>query len=312
MNPQANRVFISYRRDDAAGYAGRLEEALERRLGRGSVFRDVLDITPGEDFVGAIRARLARAHSVLVLIGPRWAGTDANGRRRIDDEQDFVRLEVSMALASGSRVVPVLLPGASIPAEASLPEALKPLARRNAMTLDDTNWDADIDRLAASIGMPPRRAAWPWALGGAALAGLAVAAVCTLWPAKPVDTSERLVGTWHAELKYDWGDSHRERFEFKRHAGELTGTASFLGFPRAVEKLQFDGKNLRFETHSDESMGNATRETTHAYAAGLRGQPPDEVLAFRMQTTGGFGSHKPLEFEARREAPGQATSTPQR
>ena len=58
MDGSANRVFISYRRDDAAGYAGRLEEALERRLGHGSVFRDVLDIEPGEDFVKAIRARL--------------------------------------------------------------------------------------------------------------------------------------------------------------------------------------------------------------------------------------------------------------
>ena len=115
MDGSANRVFISYRRDDAAGYAGRLEEALERRLGHGSVFRDVLDIQPGEDFVQAIRARLHGAKTVLVLIGPRWAGTDAAGQRRIDDEQDFVRLEVTVALDSGAQVVPVLLPGADMP-----------------------------------------------------------------------------------------------------------------------------------------------------------------------------------------------------
>jgi hypothetical protein len=88
MDRRANRVFISYRRDDAAGYAGRLEEALEKRLGHGSVFRDVLDIPPGEDFVAAIRARLAGAQAVLVLIGPRWAGGEAPGPRRIGDGED--------------------------------------------------------------------------------------------------------------------------------------------------------------------------------------------------------------------------------
>src|SRR5687768_8355101 len=67
MDHSANRIFISYRRDDAAGYAGRLEEALEKRLGPSSVFRDVLDIPPGDDFVTAIRARLAGARAVLVL-----------------------------------------------------------------------------------------------------------------------------------------------------------------------------------------------------------------------------------------------------
>ena len=76
MDSIANRVFISYRRDDAAGYAGRLEESLERRLGRGSVFRDVLDLAPGEDFVDAIRARLAGAQD-----GVGAHGSTVGGRR---------------------------------------------------------------------------------------------------------------------------------------------------------------------------------------------------------------------------------------
>ena len=101
MPARPTRVFISYRRDDAAGYAGRLEEALERRFGSGSVFRDVLDIPPGADFAAAIRARLAAAQAVVVLIGPRWAGGDEPGARRIDDPEDFVRLEVALALGGG-------------------------------------------------------------------------------------------------------------------------------------------------------------------------------------------------------------------
>ena len=309
MDHSANRVFISYRRDDAAGYAGRLEEALEKRLGHGSVFRDVLDIAPGEDFVHAIRQRLGGAQAVLVLIGPRWAGGDVVGQRRIDDTQDFVRLEVAEALDSGARVVPVLLPGATMPAEDSLPDGLKPLARRNALSLSDAHWAADIERLAAAIGItPPRRRVWPWALGAALLAAALVGGWCLLRPppappsapSPPADAGQRLIGTWVAPVRYSWGAVHDERFEFKRHAGQLTGTAGFLGYPRAIEKLQIDGLNLHFQTHSQSSMGSETRELTHAYAAELRGQPPNEVLAIRLHSSGGFSSEKPIEFEARR------------
>jgi TIR domain len=312
MNRRANQIFISYRRDDAAGYAGRLEEALEKRLGRGSVFRDVLDISPGEDFVAAIRARLAGAQAVLVLIGPRWAGGETSGQRRIDDPGDFVRLEVAVALESGARVVPVLLPGATMPAAADLPEPLKPLAQRNALGLNDVHWEADIERLADATGRPRQRRGWVWALGGAGMAASAAAALVLLKPAVPVDPTARLVGSWQADVRYGWGDKHVERFEFKRHAGQLTGTATFLAYPRAIDKLEFDGRNLRFETHSSQSMGNETREITHRYSAELRGQPPDETLALRMQTSGSFDSNKPLEFEARRMPVAAAASAPTR
>jgi len=314
MDGNANRVFISYRRDDAAGYAGRLEEALERRLGHGSVFRDVLDIEPGEDFIQAIRARLQGAKTVLVLIGPRWAGTDATGQRRIDDEQDFVRLEVAVALECGAQVVPVLLPGADMPAEASLPPPLQALARRNAMSLGDAHWDADMARLADSIGLPKPRARWPLAAGAAVLAAVLGVGWVVLRPgADPTppplpDAGARLVGVWVAPVRYAWGERHTERFEFKRHAGELTGSASFLAYPRAIENLRIEGTNLHFQTRSTSSMNNETRELTRSYAAELRGQPPDEVLAFRMQSSGGFSSEKPIEFEARRLQPSDGAS----
>ena len=325
---RTERVFISYRRDDAAGYAGRLEEALEQQLGRGSVFRDVLDIAPGEDFAHTIRQRLASAQAVLVLIGPRWAGVQTGAARRIDDERDFVRLEVQVALQSGVRVVPVLLPGATLPSAAELPDALQALAQRNAMTLSDAHWAADVQRLLRAIDIAPqRRRRAPWLLGAcvllAALGGASwwalrpaasPAALPTTPPTTPTptaapqpppqpDSAQRLLGAWSAPVRYAWGDSHVERFEFKRHAGELTGTASFLGYPRAVEQLRVAGTNIHFQTHSLASMGSETRELTHAYAIELRGQPPQEVLAVRMQSSGGFHSQKPLEFEARRSGP---------
>ena len=85
------RIFLSYRRDDSAGFAGRLADAMESEFGAGSVFRDVDDIRPGEDFVQAIESHLRDVGAVLVMIGPRWLDAGADGRRRLDDADDFVR-----------------------------------------------------------------------------------------------------------------------------------------------------------------------------------------------------------------------------
>jgi hypothetical protein len=316
MTAHPTRVFISYRRDDAAGYAGRLEEALERRFGRGSVFRDVLDIPPGADFAAAIRARLAQAQAVVVLIGPRWAGGNEPGARRIDDPADFVRLEVVLALESGVPVLPLLLPGATLPAEALLPLPLQPLLRRQALGLSDAHWDADMNRLALAIGLPPRRQTWRWVVGGVALLALAgVGAWQGLRPAPVSPTAmppaDALLGPWQAEVRYAWGDRHTERFEFKRHAGQITGTATFLAYPRAIENLVVDGSNLRFETRTMQSMGGESREVTHRYTAELLGAAtPEPRLSLRLHSTGGFENNPPLEFEARRSAAAAAASAP--
>ncbi|MDQ8023885.1 MAG: toll/interleukin-1 receptor domain-containing protein [Moraxellaceae bacterium] len=297
-----SRIFISYRRDDSGGYAGRLEDALEVALGREAVFRDVQDIAPGDDFVAAIRQRLKGADTVLVLIGPRWAGRLADGRRRIDDPGDFVRMEIIAALGAPLRVIPVLLAGAKMPAEADLPDALKPLARRNAFVLSDAGWHDDFVRLLASLRPPRRRGA---ALALAALLALAIASGAAWWwsqPAAPT-LAERIVGSWQGNVRYAWGDRYDERFEFKRHAGELTGTASFLTYPRAIEALRIEGNNLHFETRSQERVGESEKTLTHRFAAEWVQDSQGERLRMRLVTTGGHSSNPPIEFEARRVAP---------
>jgi hypothetical protein len=301
-----NRIFISYRRDDAAAYAGRHEEALEKQFGRGSVFRDVLDLSPGDDFAAAIRERLAAAQAVLALIGPRWAGTEAPGARRIDDPHDFVRLELTLALQSGTRVVPVLLRGAVMPREDELPEPLKPLARRQALALGDIDWDADIGRLVDSLGVRPGRRMWGRAAGAVLATALLAAVGYALRPSSEPAAADRLIGVWKADVRYAWGDRFHERFDFKRHAGDLTGTASFLAYPRAIDRLTLEGSNVHFQTHSMESMGDSTRQLTHAYAGELRGSPDAPRLALRMQTSGGHFSVAPIEFEARPLDPGDS------
>jgi TIR domain len=146
-------TFISYRRDDAAGYAGRLHETLENRLGRDQVFRDVDTLEPGQDFIDAIESRLAECRVFLAMIGREWLDArDSEGRRRLDQPHDYVRLEIVNALSRRDvRVIPVLIEGASMPPAESLPEEVRALTRKQAVHLRDDAWDHDVDRLAAAI-----------------------------------------------------------------------------------------------------------------------------------------------------------------
>lgn len=146
-------TFISYRRDDAAGYAGRLHEALEDRLGRDQIFRDVDTLQPGQDFAEAIESRLNECRVFLALIGREWLDArDSTGQRRIDQSYDYVRLEISRALSRRDvLVIPVLIEGASMPAAEALPEDLRSLARKQAVHLRDDAWDHDVGRLASAI-----------------------------------------------------------------------------------------------------------------------------------------------------------------
>ena len=109
----ARAIFISYRRTDSEGEAGRLFDDLVRAFGEDSVFMDVPDISPGLDFRQAIDDNVASCGVLLAVIGPQWVtATDRSGKRRIDDDSDFVRLEAASALARKIPVIPVLVYGA--------------------------------------------------------------------------------------------------------------------------------------------------------------------------------------------------------
>jgi TIR domain/PASTA domain len=153
-------IFISYRRSDTEGYAGRLFEGLRARFGLDAVFFDVAGIEPGQDFHKIISRKVSSCNVLLVLIGRSWASaSDGNGRRRLDDPQDFVRLETAAALNDNVPVIPVLLQGAAMPRPEQLPEDLVALARMNAIELRHTHWDSDFARLVETLGkyVKPRR-----------------------------------------------------------------------------------------------------------------------------------------------------------
>src|SRR5580704_11302618 len=135
-------IFISYRRGDASGYAGRLRESLDRRLGAGQVFRDVDTIQPGQDFVEVIETRVGECRALLALIGHDWlASADAAGNRRLNLAGDFVTLEIASALKRPDvLVVPVLVEGARMPEADALPESIRRLAYRQALAVRDETW----------------------------------------------------------------------------------------------------------------------------------------------------------------------------
>lgn len=144
-------IFISYRRDDSAGHTGRLFDALSQRFGSQRVFRDIEDLEPGVDFVDVLDKALNDCEVLLVIIGNSWINATGKGGRRLDQPNDFVRMEVAKALERKVRVVPVLVAGAAMPDADELPEELRLLARRNAFELSDTRWDYDVGRLGDTL-----------------------------------------------------------------------------------------------------------------------------------------------------------------
>lgn len=152
--PRNDKIFISYRRDDAGGFAGRLSDTLTAHFGDERVFRDVTGIDYGHDFERVIDQRVAESCAVVVLIGDKWATiANADGQRRLDDPADYVCREIQAALDGDVTVVPVLIGEASMPRRDELPERLAGLTRRNAMTITDERWDFDVARLAKVLAI---------------------------------------------------------------------------------------------------------------------------------------------------------------
>jgi hypothetical protein len=138
-------VFINYRRSDAAGMAGRLFDRLEQEFSQDQLFFDVDNIPPGKDFVAYLNEQVAACDVLLAVIGPNWQSqldrADYEGAAK--QTKDFVRIEIEAALAQDKIVIPVLVGGADMPREEDLPEALQPLARRNAVRLSHERFKAD-------------------------------------------------------------------------------------------------------------------------------------------------------------------------
>ncbi len=145
-------IFISYRREDAEGQAGRLFDDLAMHFGENAVFMDVVGIEPGRDFRRVIDEHVASCGVLLAVIGKNWLDTkDASGRRRLDDPTDFIHLEIASALKRDIPVIPVIVGGANMPRPDQLPPGLVDLAYRNGVELTHARWNSDVQILIKAL-----------------------------------------------------------------------------------------------------------------------------------------------------------------
>jgi len=144
------KVFISYRRSDSLAQTGRLYDRLNRAF-PGMFFRDVSEIGVGVDFVNQVERAVGASVALLAVIGPTWVtATDERGRR-LDDADDFVRVEVRTALTRKIRVIPVLVGNAEMVTDEQLPDDLKPLSRWNAIRIVEDYYDEGVEKLVRSL-----------------------------------------------------------------------------------------------------------------------------------------------------------------
>jgi len=155
--PAPQRIFISYRREEAAGHAGRLSDRLIQHFGPDQIFQDIDSIPAGSDFAEEIADAVASCQVLLALIGNRWLKIkDTEGRRRLGNPKDYVRLEIEAALSRNIRVIPILIDEAKMPRADQLPSSLAELARHQALKLspDRERFDFDVGRLLKALDKP--------------------------------------------------------------------------------------------------------------------------------------------------------------
>jgi hypothetical protein len=147
------RIFISYRRADSADVVGRIYDYLVDAFGQDVIFKDVDSIPFGVDFKEYLDRKTRECRVALVVIGDRWLdATDESGRRRLDDPADFVRAEVESALQNGIPVIPLLVRGAKMPTEATLPPGLRKLVYQNGIPIrPDPDFHHDMERLISGL-----------------------------------------------------------------------------------------------------------------------------------------------------------------
>ena len=264
-------IFISYRREDSAGHAGRLCDRLTTRFGHARVFMDLQDIAPGQNFAQSIDEMIATCECVIAVIGPRWLEAM---QKRAQGAEDFVQHELAAALSRDITVIPVLVGGARMPPAEQLPPALSALSHRNACEVRDERFDDDVARLGDSIRAlgvaddagPPgtrqrsraSRLAVPL-LGGVGLLA-AIVAYLTLWPTEtqstietpatiaPVAPAPAIDGDWIAEMQKEGQPMFRIRLTFVVAGESITGMVRYPTGDGPILDARLAGNVLTFHT----------------------------------------------------------------
>ncbi|HZH76780.1 MAG TPA: TIR domain-containing protein [Archangium sp.] len=221
------KIFISYRRDDSGGQAGRLFDHLTKHFGGDSVFMDVDTIDLGHDFEPALKDAVSKCDIMLAVIGRDWLDCVElkTGTRRLDNPRDWVRIEIAEALGRGIPVVPVLVRGAALPTAEALPENVRALASRQATSISDSQWQVGIADLVHRL------------------------------KAIPVRRERERMETWFARLGL------QKLIAFTMAAVALLAVSAWLLWPTQVEMPDLVGKPLEQARLSVQSVGLRLQES---------------------------------------------------
>ena len=243
-------LFISYRREDSAPYAGRFSDRLGTVFGADSVFIDVLDIRPGQDFANTIEKTISQCHVLIAIIGPRWLESIAERRQTGDD---FVQSEITEALRRNLTVIPVLVGGAKMPEPSQLPEPLQPLCRYQAVEIRDNRFDDDFAQLTGMLRSAPgfavatpslkaKRFKWWWAIAAGAVM-LSAALFFLMRPRAP-----DLNGGWIVQMQKKGQPPYRVRLDLIVADGTINGTVDYPTGTGTIQNGKIAGPKLSFQT----------------------------------------------------------------
>lgn len=252
-------IFISYRRDDTAGHAGRLFDRMAEHFGRERVFMDVDTIQPGQDFAEVIGERVRSSGAVIVLIGKEWLlATDPAGNIRLSDPADFVRLEIASALQQATPVIPVLVEDATMPRAEDLPQPLQALARHQALAISDARFHAeaaDLIRVLEQYVLPgvaqqaPDRTKTPrrWRAATATAVIVCVLAAGAYWWHTAQGKGE-ISGRWKAELSAPGEKPLAVFLDLEAAGTKLLGTVSYPTGESGIRDGIRNGNHISFQT----------------------------------------------------------------
>ena len=248
-------IFISYRRQDTAAYAGRLCDRLMAHFDASKIFMDIDAIDPGTDFVAVLTEKMRLCDVMLVVLGPDWVSIrDENGNLRLSDPNDFVRQEVAMGLERQIHLIPLLVGGAQMPAENELPQAISALTRRQAMVISDNYFHRDVDALIQNLHK----------IG---LAG---------------SDKVEITGDWHAEVKSQTGQIYNIEMCLEQLNDRILGWVRYPTGKGGILDGRLEGRMLSFKTeHVPQFEQN--KATIH-----FQGEISGQEIKFMMQSADSY------------------------
>ena len=263
------KVFVSYRREDSAPYAGRICDRLENALGSDHVFIDVEDIAPGIDFVQTLENTVGRCDVLVAVIGPRWLEIlQSRG-----DDPDYVEHEIAAALRRGITVIPVLVGGAAMPSDRDLPESLKGFARRQAVVARDDDFDKASTELLRSVERAVARQSPKRLLWGVVAAGVIIAIVGASVLLFQSKERAALDGVWIARMQRHGQRAYNIRMRFHTSGRNLTGSVDYPTGSAAIEGGTVEDRRIAFYTRHTPQF--ETTPATITFSAEIRGPEMD-------------------------------------